>query len=60
MTEPKYTAQQAAEGVLFYDTLKSVPEDKQDIVAMMAEAFINGMNMQERLTAGNEPQQPQA
>ncbi|WP_256376711.1 MULTISPECIES: hypothetical protein [unclassified Neglectibacter] len=33
MTEPKYTAQQAAEGVLFYDTLKSVPEDKQDIVA---------------------------
>ena len=60
MTEPKYSAQQAAEGVLFYDTLKSVPEDKQDIVAMMAEAFINGMNMQERLTAGNGPQQPQA
>lgn len=51
MTEPKYTAQQAAEGVLFYDTLKSVPEDKQDIVAMMAEAFINGMNAQEQLAA---------
>lgn len=51
MTEPRYTAQQAAEGVLFYDTLKSVPEDKQDIVAMMAEAFINGMNAQEQLAA---------
>ena len=51
MTEPKYTAQQAAEGVLFYDTLKSVPEDKQDIVAMMAESFINGMNAQEQLAA---------
>ena len=51
MTEPRYTAQQAADGVLFYDTLKSVPEDKQDIVAMMAEAFINGMNAQEQLAA---------
>lgn len=51
MTEPRYTAQQAAEGVLFYDTLKSVPEDKQDIVALMAEAFINGMNAQEQLAA---------
>ena len=51
MTEPRYTAQQAAEGVLFYDTLKSVPEDKQDIVALMAEAFINGMSAQEQLAA---------
>lgn len=51
MAEQKYTAQQAAEGVLFYDTLKSVPEDKQGIVALMAEAFINGMNAQEQLTA---------
>lgn len=37
MTEPKYTAQQAAEGMLFYDTLKSVPEDKQDRVFYQAE-----------------------
>lgn len=51
MAEQKYTAQQAAEGVLFYSILKSVPEDKQDIVALMAEAFINGMNAQEQLAA---------
>ncbi|MDE6260382.1 MAG: hypothetical protein K2M42_05900 [Oscillospiraceae bacterium] len=51
MTDQKYTAQQVAEGAFFYNTLKSVPEDKQGIVALMAEAFINGMNAQERLVA---------
>lgn len=51
MAEQNYTAQQVAEGTFFYDILKSVPADKQDIAALVAESFINGMNAQERLTA---------
>ena len=36
---------------LIYDKLDFLPPDKRSIVAMMAEAFINGMSAQERLSA---------
>lgn len=51
MQETRYTVQEAAEGERFYNILRCVPEDKQDLVALMAEAFINGMNAQEQLAA---------
>lgn len=48
-----------AAGRLFED-LASTPPDKEAIVAMMTESFINGMNARERLmTGGSVPEQGQ-
>lgn len=38
------------DGNAFADILQSVPEDKRFLLSMMADAFINGMIAQERLT----------
>ena len=54
------TTESFREAGKLYGAATGMPQDKAAIAAMMAEAFINGMNMQKRLTAGNEPQQPQA
>ena len=40
------------DGNTIIDILQSVPENKRTILAMMAEAFINGMITQERLEIG--------
>lgn len=39
------------DGNTIADILQSVPEDKRFLLSMMADAFINGMIAQERLTA---------
>ena len=54
------TTESFREAGKLYGAATGMPQDKAAIAAMMAEAFINGMNMQERLTAGNEPQRAQA
>lgn len=46
----------AAEAGKLCEAAKGLPQDKAAIAAMMAEAFINGMNMQERLAADTGPQ----
>lgn len=51
MASTPHTPQDAMEGGRFYDILKSVPMEQQNIVALMAEAFINGMKAQEHLNA---------
>jgi hypothetical protein len=42
------------DGNTIIDILQSVPENKRTILAMMAEAFINGMITQERLAEENQ------
>lgn len=54
------TAESAAEAGKLCEAVKGLPQDKATLAAMMADAFINGMNMQERLSADNTPQRAQA
>ena len=42
------------DGNTIIDILQSVPENKRTILAMMAEAFTNGMITQERLAEENQ------
>jgi len=51
MSVKLYTAEQALEASRLYALIQKVPQDKLAIAIMMAEAFINGMTMQERLAA---------
>lgn len=49
MNQDRFTTM-VRDGNTIIDILQSVPENKRTILAMMAEAFINGMITQERLT----------
>lgn len=49
--ESMYTKQQRGDASLLYAALKSVQPDKQTILKVMANTFINGMIAQERLQA---------
>lgn len=51
MSVKMYTSEQALEASCLYALIQKVPQDKLAIAVMLAEAFINGMTMQERLTA---------
>lgn len=54
------TAENIKEAGKLYDAVSGMPLDKAAIAAMMADAFINGMNMQARLDADGTPQRTQA
>lgn len=49
MSSTTYTKQQRNDARLLYAAVRSNPPDKQAIVKVMANTFINGMNAQERL-----------
>ena len=51
MNSTIYTFEQVTEGGHFYDIVESAQPDKQFFAKAIAEAFINGMNAQEHLTA---------
>lgn len=53
MNQDKFTTM-IKDGNTIIDILQSVPESKRLMLAAMAEAFMNGMIAQERLTAGKE------
>jgi hypothetical protein len=46
----KYTPEQIADAKKLLDVYNGVPEEKRPILAAMMDAFISGMNAQERLT----------
>lgn len=50
----KYTPQQIEDAKKILDAFDSVPADKQPILAAMMDAFITGMDAQERLNR-NQP-----
>ena len=54
------TTESFREAGKLYGAATGMPQDKAAIAALLAAAFINGMNLLVRLSAGNEPQQPQA
>ena len=54
------TPEIAAEAGRLCEAAKGLPQDKAAIAAMMAESFINGMDVQARLTADSLQQRPQA
>lgn len=55
----KQATDQIVEAGKLCDAATGMPQDKAAIAAMMTEAFINGMNMQERLTADTALQRAQ-
>lgn len=55
MERISYTLAQAAEAGQLFSAIESVPLDKQPIVKIMTEAFINGMIAQERLSSQAPP-----
>lgn len=54
MNDRLYTPEVMNQIGKIYDKLERLPEDKRSIVALMAEAFINGMSAQERLAADQD------
>lgn len=46
------------DGAAYIKIIESVPEDKRFLLSMVADAFINGMETQERLT--NQAARPSA
>ena len=52
MEQAKYTSKEIKEANAFLQILDGVPQNKRFILALVADAFINGMNAQEQLTAG--------
>lgn len=51
MNKNIYSSLQKNDVLQLYAAVQSNPPDKQTIIKIMAEAFINGMQVQERLTA---------
>lgn len=47
-----YTTEQLANADHLFKVLSALPEDKQKAVAMVANAFMEGMKAQEQFTAG--------
>ena len=52
---PEYTIEQIKDAGRIADLLGSLPPDKRFILELIADAFINGMNAQERLMAAERP-----
>ena len=52
MEQAKYTSKEIKEANAFLQILDGVPQNKRFILALVADACINGMNAQEQLTAG--------
>lgn len=50
MNKDKFTTM-VRDGKDFIQIIQSVPEDKRFLLSMVVEAFLNGMNTQERLAA---------
>lgn len=53
MEKAKYTTAQGLEVERLLNAIESVPKEKQPIMAVLAEAFINGMNAQDKLVAAS-------
>lgn len=56
MFEKSFTPEEVSEAKTFLQILDSVPKEKRFILALVTDAFINGMNAQEQLnsTQGNQ------
>ena len=53
MEKAKYTTAQGLEVERILNAIDSVPKEKQPIMAVLAEAFINGMKAQDKLVAAS-------
>lgn len=51
MFEKSFTLEDISEAKNFLQILDSVPEDKRFILALVTDAFINGMNAQEQMNS---------
>lgn len=49
MAQVHYPPELVAEGIQLLNIIESVSQDKQQVVKMITEAFINGMEAQKRL-----------
>lgn len=53
MEKTGYTTAQGLEVERLLNALESVPKEKQPIMAVLAEAFINGMKARDKLVAAS-------
>lgn len=53
MEKAKYTTAQGLEVERLLDAIESVPKEKQPLMAVLAEAFINGMKTQDKLATAS-------
>ena len=60
MNSTTYTPEQRSDIAALYAAVRSNPPDKQTIIKVMANTFINGMVAQERLTARRTAEQDSA
>lgn len=60
MNSTIYTPEVMSQAGKIYDRLEELPVDKNFLVKLIAEAFINGMTTQERLTAQPPAEHPRA
>lgn len=60
MNNVAYTLDQVTEGGRFYEVVEGAQPDKRLFAKAIAEAFINGMTTQERLTAQPPAERPGA
>lgn len=51
MEQTKYTPEEVKEANAFLQILDGVSQDKRFILALVADAFINGMNAQEQMNS---------
>lgn len=51
MEQAKYTPEEVKEANAFLQILDGVSQDKRFILALVADAFINGMNAQEQMNS---------
>lgn len=49
----QYTPAQGQEVERLLDAIESVPKEKQPLMAVLAEAFINGMKIQDKLATAS-------
>lgn len=55
-----YTPQQCSDVIQLYAAVQSNPPDRQTIIKVMANTYINGMKDQERLSAYAPAERPSA
>lgn len=54
MFDTNYSAEQVSDVHAFVHSLESVPAEHRDVVKMLTEAFLSGMEAHARLTTGSE------
>lgn len=59
MNNKLYSPEQMADAVTMFDMLKSVPAERRFLLSLMMNAFVSGMEAQEKMNAQNKKEEAQ-